>query len=115
EEEWAKEVTAKFSPEILVIGMGEKGAFMAVKKDGFFGHFPAKTIRPVVSTIGAGDALFSSFLHGYIHNKDPYTALQKAIVFSSYKIGARAASEGFISNTRLNELYNEHYPHLARS
>lgn len=108
EEEWAKEIMAKFSPQILVIGMGKDGAYMAVKADNQFGHFPAYNIRPVVNSIGAGEALFSSFLHTYVHSKDPYDAIKKALVFASYKVGGKSASQGFLSSSRLNQLYQEH-------
>ena len=63
------------------------------------------TTRPVVNTIGAGDALFSAFLHGYARSRDPYHALKMAIVFASYKIGAASAAEGFLDEAGLDELF----------
>jgi ribokinase len=56
----------------------------------------------VVNTIGAGDALFSSFLDGFLRTKDPYQALRRAMVFASYKIGEKGAAEGFLSRTELD-------------
>jgi ribokinase len=106
-EEWAQEVMGRYSPEVLVIGMGKKGALMAVKKDEYLGTFPALNVRPVVNTIGAGDALFSAFLHSYAENGDPYEAIKKASLFAAYKVGARSASEGFLSKGRLEKLYQE--------
>jgi sugar/nucleoside kinase (ribokinase family) len=110
EEQWAKEIMAKFSPEIIVIGMGKAGAYMAVKKDGYYGHFPTHDIRPVISSIGAGDALFSAFIHSYMLNKDPYEAIQKANIFAAYKVGAKSTSSGFLSSSRLNQMYEEKLP-----
>jgi ribokinase len=60
-----------------------------------------------VNTIGAGDALFASFIYTYHQTGDPYVALKKAIVFASYKIGATGAAEGFLDEAGLNRLYDE--------
>ena len=105
-EEWAKRVWNRYSPEILVIGMGAEGALLAVKGDNFIERFPAVRARPVVNTIGAGDAQFSAFVHYYAKTRDPYLALRKAMVFASYKIGASSASDGFLSEDELEALFN---------
>lgn len=106
-EEWAHEIMGRYQPEILVIGLGKEGALLAVGADGFQGVFPKVETRPIVNTIGAGEALFSAFLHDYVINLDPYEAIKKALVFASYKIGGRSASAGFISSNRLNEIYRQ--------
>jgi ribokinase len=67
------------------------------------GRFDPVYTRPVVNTIGAGDALFSSFLDGFLRTKDPYKALSRAIVFASYKIGEKGAAEGFLNREELVE------------
>jgi ribokinase len=61
--------------------------------------------RPPVSTIGAGDALFSAFLYSYTHTRDPYRSLQQAVVFASYKIGETGAAEGFLDSEGLEAEY----------
>jgi acarbose 7IV-phosphotransferase len=104
-EEWAKNIFNRYPAEIVVIGLGEKGVLMAVREDNFLERFPAVQTRPIVNTIGAGDALFSAFLHCYIDSGNPYQAIQKAMLFASYKIGARSASEGFLNQTALERLY----------
>jgi ribokinase len=58
-----------------------------------------------VNTIGAGDSLFSSFLHFYLKSKDPYLAIRKAIVFAGYKIGTAGAAEGFLTEVEVDKLY----------
>ena len=103
-EDWAKQMQHAYGTEILVIGLGARGALLAVRSDNFIERFPAVTVRPVVNTIGAGDALFSAFLHSYLESGDPYNAIQKAIVFASYKIGEKGAAEGFLSHTELEEI-----------
>ena len=91
-------------PNILVIGMGSEGLYMAVKADGYRAQLPAVRTRPVVNTIGAGDALFSSFVHFYGKDRNPYTAIQKAQYFASYKIGENGAAMGFLSEPELEAL-----------
>jgi ribokinase len=104
-EEWAKEVMGRYSPRILVIGLAEKGALLAVRDDEFSDCFPAVETRPIINTIGGGDALFSAFLHSYLQSGDPYEAIKKALVYASYKIGAQTASEGLLTNRQLQSLY----------
>lgn len=99
-EAWAAAVQARYHNTIAVIGLGAEGALLAVKGETPV-HVPAVFTRPVVNTIGAGDALFSAFLHGYIKTGDPYLALRKAVVFASYKIGAAGAAEGFLDGAGL--------------
>ncbi|MHB8112018.1 MAG: carbohydrate kinase family protein [Bellilinea sp.] len=100
-EEWARAVQARFSSDIVVIGLGAEGCLLAVRRDGFIGRIPAVYTGPVVNTIGAGDALFSAFLHAYRNHHDPYRALRSAVVFASYKIGAVSAADGFLSAAEL--------------
>lgn len=100
-EEWVKRVFDRFPVSIVGMGLGAEGALLAVRQDGFIGRFPAKDIRPIVNTIGAGDALFSCFIHSYAQNRDPYRAIQRAILFASYKIGANGGAEGFLSEAEL--------------
>lgn len=94
--EWARAVQSRFNTPIIVIGMGRQGALLAVTADDYLSVRPAVVTRPVVNTIGAGDALFSSFLHFYAQSRDPYEALGKAQVFASYKIGESGGAEGFL-------------------
>ncbi|WP_420641243.1 carbohydrate kinase family protein [Candidatus Leptofilum sp.] len=103
-EQWAKKVQNKFGAEIVVIGLGTKGALLAVKADNFCERLPAVQTRPIVNTIGAGDSLFSSFNHFYRKSKNPYAALQKATLFASYKIGTEGAAAGFLTESELKQL-----------
>ena len=96
-EEWAEAVVARYRPRILVIGLGAAGALMAVPADGHVGRVPALQDVSVVSTIGAGDALFSSFLHAFLQTRDPHAALRQAVVFAGHKIRAASAAEGFLT------------------
>lgn len=104
-EEWALAMQRRYDNAIIAIGLGQEGVLLAVKEDDFLGRFPAIPTRPVVNTIGAGDALFSAFVHGYHKTGDPYEAMRKAIVFASYKIGETGAAAGFLDEAGLERLY----------
>lgn len=76
---------------------------LAVRRDEFLARYPAVFTRRVVNTIGAGDALFSAFLDRYSRTKNPYRALQAAMVFASYKIGEKGAAQGFLTGKELDD------------
>jgi ribokinase len=98
----AKDLLGHYKAEIIVIGLGDQGALLAVRGDDFIGRYPAVHTRSVVNSIGAGDALFAAFLDRYQRLGDPYAALEAALVFASYKIGVKGASEGFLSSDELD-------------
>jgi ribokinase len=102
-ENWARRVSDRFGTDIVVIGLGAQGALLAVRQDHVIERFPVIPTRPVVSTIGAGDALFSAFLHSYAVSGDPYLSLRRAMVFASYKIGVASAAGGFLDEAGLEE------------
>jgi len=106
-EEWVKKIQHLYEPEIIVIGMGAKGALLAVRSDHFMERLPAIMVGPIVNTIGAGDALFSCFIHFYVKNRDPYEAIRRAICFAGYKIGANGAAQGFLNEQELVKLTQE--------
>jgi ribokinase len=101
-EDWAKWVMHVYGTDIIVIGLGAEGALLSVRQDNFIERIPAVYTRPVVNSIGAGDALFSSFIHYYQQTNDPYEAIRKAVVYASYKIGATSAADGFLSQDELD-------------
>ncbi len=94
---------ARYRPQVLVIGQGAAGALLGLAQDDSLTHFPAVETRPVMNTIGAGDALFSGFLHGYLTTHDPAAALRMATVFASWKIGVSGGAEGFLTAAELAE------------
>ncbi|MDD5370476.1 MAG: carbohydrate kinase family protein [Anaerolineaceae bacterium] len=106
-EDFARQVVDRYQNDIVVIGLGARGALLAVRQDGFYGHFPAVRTRAVVNTIGAGDALFSCFLHEFVLTGDPYRSLKQAMIFASYKIGATGAADGFLCAADLQHWYNK--------
>jgi ribokinase len=102
-EDCARQLQARFGTPIIVIGLGAAGALLAIQDENFMARFPAVYTRPVVNTIGAGDALFSAFVHFYGQQLDAQLALRKAIVFASYKIGVAGAADGFLNEDGVEE------------
>lgn len=101
------EITARrlidlYGVSLVVIGLGEGGALLALRDEDFVGRFPAVHTRVVVNTIGAGDALFAAFLDRYLRIGDPVRALKAAMVFASYKIGEKSAALGFLTGEGLD-------------
>jgi len=109
-ETYARLVLARYHPEVVVIGLGAQGALLALREGQTIRHVPAVSTRPVVNTIGAGDALFSAFVHYYAQGYAPGDALARAMVFASYKIGVVGASEGFLDAVGVDRWYASFYP-----
>ena len=97
----------KFGNDIIVLGMGTKGALMYVKDESKFYELPAVDVKEVVNTVGAGDALFSSFIHFYAKGLKPIECLKRAEVFAAYKIGFDGASVGFTDEVTVEKLVSQ--------
>lgn len=106
-EEWVRKTVDRFGNEIVVVGLGAQGALLSVKRDGFLERVPAHPAPKTVNTIGAGDALFSAYVHFYAQKRDPYAAIQKAVIFAAHKIGESCAAEGFLTENDVNETHAE--------
>lgn len=107
-EDFVSKIANKYHNKLIVVGLGAEGALLYVREDNFVGRFPAYNVRPIVNTVGAGDSLFSSFIHFFAKGDSPYVAIKKAMVFAAYKIGENGASEGLLSEKELLELSKVH-------
>ena len=104
--EFILSIAKKYDNEIIVMGLGSKGALIYNKEDKSIYQINAVFTRPVVNTIGAGDSLFSSFIHYYKKGKTPIESLKRAVVFASYKIGEKGAASGFPNEDIINQFYD---------
>jgi acarbose 7IV-phosphotransferase len=102
-EENAKEIFQRFPTKIIVIGMGARGALLC-QRDAQPELIPARSPRAIVSTVGAGDALLSAFVHFYAASGDPHAALERATLFAGWKIGTAGGASGFLSAAQLEAL-----------
>ena len=98
-----------YGNDIIILGRGDKGALMYVKSEARFYELPAVTVGNVVNTVGAGDALCSSFVHYYAKGFKADEALMRAQIFASYKIGFDGASVGFATEEKVEELWENFY------
>ncbi len=90
--------------KIIVIGMGDKGAMLLDSEKNEVSVIPAYNNGKIVNTIGAGDALFSSFLHYYIKGYDAKESLRRAVIFAGVKIGYNGASVGFCTEQDIDKI-----------
>ena len=85
------------------MGIGDKGAILYTKEDNSVIEYkPVKTTE-IVNTIGAGNALFSAFVHYYAKTKDAKDAIKNALLFASYKIGFVGTSNGFMTEAQIEQ------------
>lgn len=99
--EFMQALAGTYPCRILVMGRGSKGAAIYRRESGDILDFPAAHAGTVVNTVGAGDALFSAFLHFTARGFDPLRALQAAQVFAAHKITVSGASVGFPSEAQV--------------
>jgi ribokinase len=104
ENDLINQLSQNYNHEIIVITMGENGLLIYVRGKHEIKRFNAIRTREVVNTIGAGDALFSCFLHYYCSTKDPYYSIRMAMLFASYKIGENGGAKGFLTGEELIKL-----------
>lgn len=95
-EEFLWQLHCRYGNDILVLGRGDKGAMLYDRREEAFYDLPCIPAR-VVNTVGAGDALFSAFLHFYGKGMRAVDALWRAQVFASAKTEASGAAMGFLT------------------
>ncbi len=93
-----------YGNEIIVLGRGSRGAALYLRQTGQVYSLPAVQVGPVVNTAGAGDALFSGFLHYYAKGMPPLEALALAQLFAAAKIRVSGAAKGFVTEEALEAL-----------
>jgi acarbose 7IV-phosphotransferase len=104
------ELMNRYPCRLIACGQGADGALLAIRSGAGWRwhHQCAIATRPVVNTVGAGDALFSSFNHFLANGCAVEEALRFAAIFASWKIGATGAAEGFLTEQEVRQI--EHPP-----
>ena len=105
-EEFIRRIYERFGNRIIVIGMGAKGAVLFDSAKDSTVTVPAYAPAKIVNTVGAGDALFSSFIHFYIKGLTAQEALERAVIFAGIKIGFNGAAIGFSDEKTIERIYN---------
>lgn len=101
--EFIYRLASVYGTRIIVMGRGSKGAALYQRQTGEIIEMPAASIGGVVNTVGAGDALFSSFLHYHAKGLTPADALSRAQIFAACKIRSSGASNGFVSEAEVEQ------------
>jgi len=90
---------------IIVLGRGAQGAAMYLRDEDQIHSLPAASVGPVVNTVGAGDALFSAFIHYYAKGLAPLDALIRGQLFAAAKIRVSGAAQGFVTEEIVESLF----------
>jgi sugar/nucleoside kinase (ribokinase family) len=107
-EDWVARVFAHYPGCAVVgIGRGADGAILGLR-DGTLVRAEAVAPRGVVSTSGAGDTLFASFLHAWLATGNPVGALQSAVLHAGWRLGDPAPGAGALSEVELARLSQAH-------
>lgn len=101
------ELRTRFSPEIVVVGLGARGALLSERGRETV-HVPAFRAPRVVNTVGAGDALHAAFCHFWLKGEHPEQALRLACAFAAHKIGFASGGRGFVSEAEVRTFASVH-------
>ncbi len=105
--EFIAQLKNEYPAKIIVIGLGSDGAIMYDRRNDFVLKLPAVDIGGVKNTVGAGDALFSAFIH-YYGKCDSAEALKRAEMFAALKIRHDGGSVGFSTEQQVDEVYGKY-------
>jgi acarbose 7IV-phosphotransferase len=107
--EWVAQVFARYPGcGVVGVGSGPDGCLLGLR-DGTLVKADAVAPRGVVSTAGAGDALFASFLHGWLATGNPVTALEAAVLHAGWKIGDTFPGTSSLTEAELAGLRSVHH------
>ena len=101
--DFVKYIAEKYHPEIIILGQGADGLLIYSEKEGTYAHFNSVKTNEIVNTVGAGNALFSCFLHYYNKTGDHNFSIKNALLFASYKIGFMGTSNGFMTEKEIED------------
>jgi ribokinase len=104
EASFARALMGRWPARVVVVGMGVRGSLLLTKECREAVRVPAVETRPIASTVGAGDALFSAFVHFVARGVDAVESLRRATVFASWKLGEGGGAAGFLDEAGLMRL-----------
>lgn len=103
-EEFVSALKNEYSAKVIVIGLGSDGVCVYERATDTVTRVPAALLGGVVNTVGAGDALFTAFVH-YYGKYDAIEAVKRAEIFAALKIRANGGSVGFSTEAQVEEAY----------
>ncbi len=106
-EDFLNRLLDRYHNRLVVLGRGAEGAMLLDGETRELTRIPAYRGAKAVNTVGAGDALFSAFVHCYAKGMDAKAALARAVVFAGVKIGVSGAARGFCTEQELEDRVRE--------
>lgn len=108
-EEFLIRLKNEYPAKIIVIGLGGDGAIIYERATDGITRIPVVAIGGVVNTVGAGDALFSAFIHYYASGRyGSLEALKRAEVFAALKIRHDGGAVGFSTEAEVEEVFHSY-------
>lgn len=107
-EGFVRQLVSRYPKEIVVVGVGAKGSILYERAADCFYYQPIFDVGKIKNTIGAGDALCSSFSYFYFKGKSAREALAYASYFAAHKIQFSGGALGFIDEETLEHQYKAH-------
>lgn len=104
--DYIMECKQKYNNEIIIVGIGSKGVILYTREDNSILEYKPVKTNEIVNTVGAGNAMFSAFLHYYLKTKDAKLSIKNALLFASYKIGFVGTSNGFMTEEQIEQWRN---------
>jgi sugar/nucleoside kinase (ribokinase family) len=106
--DWITRMFDRYTKVTVVgVGQGAQGCTLGLR-DGTLVRVAATAPRGVVNTSGAGDALFASFLHGWLATRDPARSLESAVLHAGWKIGDPSPVSASLTESGLTTLRSVH-------
>ncbi|MBP5151929.1 MAG: carbohydrate kinase family protein [Lachnospiraceae bacterium] len=104
--EFAQGMAKKYDIDLIIIGQGADGLVLHDNVRNMTVHYDPIRTGKVMNTAGAGNALFACFLHYCMKGMDATDAIHKALLFTSNKIGYMGTSNGFMTESQLEQWDN---------
>jgi len=104
--EFVHQLALDFPAKCIILGMGKQGLLMYTREDNLVVPYDSVHIKHIKNTVGAGNALFSCFLHYYMKKGDFHEAIKYALLFAAYKIGYVGTSKGFMTESEMSQWYD---------
>jgi len=113
--EWVQGVFDRYPGcSVAGVGQGQDGCLLGLR-DGTLAEIEAIAPRGVISTAGAGDALFASFLHSWVATGNPVDALESAVLYAGWKIGDSMPASALLTEADLTDLRAAYPVHASIS
>ncbi|MDE7405932.1 MAG: carbohydrate kinase family protein [Clostridiales bacterium] len=104
-EQFLTDLKNVYNAKIIAIGLGSDGVIFYERDTDTITRLPVCQIGGVANTVGAGDALFTSFNHYYFNGCSAIEAMKRAEIFAALKIRHAGGGAGFPTEQQVQEIY----------